>query len=417
MVSVWTAFLSRDAMPANRPNLTLDQQFLQELLSAAYTIQEHNDRLSRKSPAPDVANQLSNPAPDPEPQATSVCPHCGVLKPASQTQCARCGPDEFRPGERMQRKWASMWLMSQQQGLWPEASQNHEVTSNEGTPFELKRGQQSAAASDSAPSGILAVPFENKAGRNGSDKEIDAPEYTNTMGPANGHHGNGDRVNGGRGNGDQGIDRVNGKLVISKPLPDEFEFKPAFPSNGYPTDAGEDIEQEHEELGDSTLTAPRFHSSASDNLFSDDISLADESFAETQPSDPSDPMFDSAPVSLLQRIADWRVKLRFHRADVYLGTAIFVAALALLWPTAGSSQQATLNPWERALVTLGIAEAPQPVVHLLGDPTIEVWIDPHSALYYCPGEEQYGKTADGRFTSQREAQTDRFEPAGRSACE
>jgi hypothetical protein len=112
-----------------------------------------------------------------------------------------------------------------------------------------------------------------------------------------------------------------------------------------------------------------------------------------------------------------RVKLRLHRADLYLAAAVFVAALALLWPAAGSPRRAALGPWERALVTLGIAEAPTPVVHLQGDPAIEVWVDPNTALYYCPGEEQYGKTANGRVSSQREAQMDRFEPAGRSACE
>ncbi len=112
------------------------------------------------------------------------------------------------------------------------------------------------------------------------------------------------------------------------------------------------------------------------------------------------------------------MKLHFQRADLYLGVAVFVAAIALLWPAAGAPQRAALGPWERALVALGIAEAPAaPVVHLHGDPGIAVWVDPHSALYYCPGEEQYGKTTDGRFSSQREAMMDRFEPASRSACE
>ncbi len=111
------------------------------------------------------------------------------------------------------------------------------------------------------------------------------------------------------------------------------------------------------------------------------------------------------------------MKLRFRRADLYLGTAIVVAVLALLWPAVGSPQPAALTPWERALITMGIAEAPAPVIHLQGDPGIEVWVDPHSALYYCPGEEQYGKTSGGRMSSQHDAQMDRFEPAGRSACE
>jgi hypothetical protein len=172
------------------------------------------------------------------------------------------------------------------------------------------------------------------------------------------------------------------------------------------------------------LAAPTFHTSANYDTW-----LAQESPAFADSIDATSNSTDLAPedneareISTLQRIADWRVRLRFHRADLYLGISVVVAALALLWPTAGSTQpgptqQPTLSTWQRALVTLGIAEAPPPAIHLQGDPAIEVWIDPHSALYYCPGEEQYGKTRDGRFASQREAQVDRFEPAGRSACE
>jgi len=127
----------------------------------------------------------------------------------------------------------------------------------------------------------------------------------------------------------------------------------------------------------------------------------------------------SSPPSLIRTLRDLRVKLRFRRADVYLGIAIFVAVFALLWPAAGSTRPVTptLSSWDRALIALGIAEAPAPEVHLQGDPAIQVWIDPHTALYYCPGEEQYGKAANGHYSTQREAQMDRFEPAGRSACE
>jgi len=121
--------------------------------------------------------------------------------------------------------------------------------------------------------------------------------------------------------------------------------------------------------------------------------------------------------SSLQRIADWRVTLRIHRADIYLGVALFVAVLALLWPAAGSPRRAALSLWDKSLIELGIAEAPAPVVHLLGDPAIQVWVDPHTALYYCPGAEQYGKTVNGRLSTQRDAQMDRFEPAGRTPCE
>jgi hypothetical protein len=136
----------------------------------------------------------------------------------------------------------------------------------------------------------------------------------------------------------------------------------------------------------------------------------------------SDSIYDFAAngrlVAAMQRLADWRVRLRFHRADLYLGVAIFVAAVALLWPAAGApGKPAPLGPFERALVSLGIAEAPAPAAHLQGDPGIVVWIDPHTALYYCPGDDHYGTTAGGQLTSQRDAQMDRFEPAGRSVCE
>ena len=159
---------------------------------------------------------------------------------------------------------------------------------------------------------------------------------------------------------------------------------------------------------------------APEDMTREDAEPAGEPFAEAA-SDESSPIFSLADgggaSSWMRRLANGRVKVRFRRADLYLGTAILVAALALLWPAASSPRRATLSPWERALVAIGIAEAPAPAIHLQGDPGIEVWVDPHTALYYCPGEEQYGKTADGRLSSQHDAQMDRFEPAGRSVCE
>jgi hypothetical protein len=115
-------------------------------------------------------------------------------------------------------------------------------------------------------------------------------------------------------------------------------------------------------------------------------------------------------------LLDLRQLLNRHRADLYLGIAVLVAVVALLWPTPATPQKPHLEPWQRVLVTLGIAEAPPPPIHYRGDPNIEVWVDPHTALYYCPGDEPYGKAADGRLTSQRDAQADQFEPANRAAC-
>ena len=47
IASVWTVFLSHDDMASNRSNLTLDEQSFQDLLSAAFTIQAHNDQIKQ----------------------------------------------------------------------------------------------------------------------------------------------------------------------------------------------------------------------------------------------------------------------------------------------------------------------------------------------------------------------------------
>jgi hypothetical protein len=74
-----------------------------------------------------------------------------------------------------------------------------------------------------------------------------------------------------------------------------------------------------------------------------------------------------------------------------------------------------LTPFENLLVSLGLAEAPPAPIYL-GNPDRQVWVDVHTALYHCPGSDLFGKTPDGRLTTQRDAQQDQFEPANRKAC-
>ena len=95
-------------MSSNRPNLTLDERAFEGLLSAAFTIQEHNDRQKQAQPSAVTEAEVS-----------TLCRHCGALKPSVTSPCGTCGLEEFRPGERLQRNWASMWLRSQYQE-WPE---------------------------------------------------------------------------------------------------------------------------------------------------------------------------------------------------------------------------------------------------------------------------------------------------------
>ena len=124
-----------------------------------------------------------------------------------------------------------------------------------------------------------------------------------------------------------------------------------------------------------------------------------------------------------------------RRGDIYLAIAVLLMAGVIRWvvlsnhsvkatgnTTAAaaahrkSAPEADLSMFERMLISLGLAEAP-PAPESRGNPDTQVWVDLHTALYYCPGADLYGKTPKGKFASQRDAQLDQFEPAYRKACD
>jgi GAF domain-containing protein/ribosomal protein L37E len=128
--------------------------------------------------------------------------------------------------------------------------------------------------------------------------------------------------------------------------------------------------------------------------------------------------------------------LRFwntRRGDIYLAIAVLLVACVIRWgiwsspsanatatPNAVAAHQkpdpeAGLSFFDRLLISLGLADPPE-VPEDKGNPTTQVWVDLHTALYYCPGADLYGKTPTGKFTTQREAQLDQFEPAYRKTC-
>jgi hypothetical protein len=125
--------------------------------------------------------------------------------------------------------------------------------------------------------------------------------------------------------------------------------------------------------------------------------------------------------------------LQARRGDVYLAVAVILVVCVLGWgiwsshsvgatgsssSTAGHRKpapDADLSWYDRMLISLGVAEAPEPP-ESKGNPEIQVWVDLPTALYYCPGTDLYGKTPKGKFTTQRDAQLDQFEPASRKAC-
>jgi putative methionine-R-sulfoxide reductase with GAF domain len=129
---------------------------------------------------------------------------------------------------------------------------------------------------------------------------------------------------------------------------------------------------------------------------------------------------------------------RSRRGDFYLAIAVILVLAVIRWgiwsnhsvgatgrgaAVSGSANRgkqpapdADLSTFDKILVGLGLAEAPETPSYK-GNPYTQVWVDLHTALYYCPGSDLYGKTPQGKLTSQRDAQLDQFEPANRKACE
>jgi len=113
-----------------------------------------------------------------------------------------------------------------------------------------------------------------------------------------------------------------------------------------------------------------------------------------------------------------------HRADLYVGAAVLLLLIVIsgwgMRPAEHSVQsknppQPNLTLLEKLLVSLGLAETPPAPVYR-GNPNAQVWVDLHTALYYCADSDLYGKTPGGKFTTQRDAQLDQFEPAARKNC-
>jgi putative methionine-R-sulfoxide reductase with GAF domain len=129
---------------------------------------------------------------------------------------------------------------------------------------------------------------------------------------------------------------------------------------------------------------------------------------------------------------------RSRKGDFYLAIAVILVLVVIRWgiwsnssvaatghgsAVAGTTSRnkqpapdADLSTFDKLLISLGLAEAPE-APEYKGNPDTPVWIDLHTALYYCPGADLYGKTPKGRVSSQRDAQLDQFEPANRKPCD
>ena len=106
-----------------------------------------------------------------------------------------------------------------------------------------------------------------------------------------------------------------------------------------------------------------------------------------------------------------------HPLRKYALTGVFMAvAAAAGWVTYLGDWGRVMPELKELSVKAGLNPPPPPAAYR-GNPDRRVWIDVHTAQYYCPNSALYGRTGRGRFAKQIDAQTDHYEPAGMKPCE
>jgi hypothetical protein len=369
----------RSLMPSSstgaKHKLLLDETGFQQLLAAAYVLQQHNDALRAQAQQLDTTAVLpkvadtdssdraestafldevpSSPQPMPDPAPTTncsgtTCRVCGCQFGKDEVFCGNCSMP--RPAgsssEDLQSKWASMWYMQQAQGTL----QSEEVAPQVFTPKpDLAPAEFEPALNDSR----LWAPSES----------VLAPE---NLGPEN--------------LGPENLGPENRELTsppASRPL--------------------NEPEQSHTEIEPFSIT---------------EQTRAAAHSVEARPSEFLE--------NLRDRLRTFQVRIRTGRKNAVVVIAclaiLLIMAISALSPKHAPSQP-QLSWFSFLLVNLGLVQGPTRAPAYVGNPDAPVWVDVHTALYYCKGSDLYGKTPGGRFSTQREAQEDQFESASRLACE
>lgn len=336
----------------------VDEAAFQQLLSAAYVMQEHNSRLKKAAhssalhteaqtqlkPSLAVPNiqKAADPIPFPTAEkqtAASSCQECGSTLAVNEFFCENCGAPAERTGGSMQKNWASLWEM-------------HHTSDSED---KVKTGKNEPLFASSTIHSEEAV-----------EEEID-------LFPAE-------------------LEEIVGKF--SEP-------------------ETEAIEPEHAGQGLALINIAQSADSSQSTTVKPVTPWTSAAKARA--------WLDSLKVQTPSK--DWfREEWYFHRGTISIALASAVLlAVIFQWatqPATAPGQPRQLSGFEQILVNLGLAEAPTPpAMPSPGNPNTKVWVDVHTALYYCPGADLYGKTSDGRYAPQSDAQRDHFQPSTLKACD
>jgi len=352
---------------------------------------------------PNLAALVDTPAvkdPDtktvvPAPASPAVlCRKCGHELVGAEQFCGQCGlprSDDYEP-PTMQSKVASLWHMQQ-------ALQKDSISKPaNGASAQLR---PKASGDQDRPEKVLADSLEQEMPELFAALGIEkAPLLSDFAKPVM--------------NSEISDSEISGSEIHGFKITDSEIDDAAHPNQDLPSEKHEESEDEESSPADATLAkrepAYAWTSAASARAFLEQVAAA-------------------RPSSALTRF--WNSR----RGDFYLAIAVILVACVIRWgiwsshsvsatgspATAAATHRkpapnADLSLFDRMLISLGIAEPPEPIEYK-GNPDTQVWVDLHTALYYCPGTDLYGKTPKGKFTTQRDAQLDQFEPAYRKACD
>ena len=388
--------------------------------------------------------------------ATFFCRKCGHELVGEEMFCGKCGSprsSEYQP-PTMQSKLASLWQMQQasKQNAAPAQANGsvrpQERRINPGVPVEIQPWEavlseledpfgepepeatqelgaewKPGSRTEPAPprrkevveisaaarefGGGLGAPVEQKSVRAESMKE---------------------KLVGGQSVDAKSIDREAMEQELSEPVlsepelpaPDSLETDP-FKLDSFEADAEAELEADGDAEEEAEKTAA---SGTAPTALATAHPLAWTSAAKAKEA------FEQLAASRNQNsfVRFWNAR----RGDVYLAVAVVLVAAVIRWSiwsehsfgANGSAAKvshrrpapdADLSMFDKLLISLGVADPPDPVEDK-GNPDTQVWVDLHSALYYCPGADLYGKTPQGKYSSQRDAQLGQFEPAYRKPC-
>jgi GAF domain-containing protein len=391
MAGLITEALTRDSQLAWKKSVTAERA---SMLQAIERLQPSLAALTQDPVAKE--SEPNQVAPDPTSASTFACWKCGHTLAGEEQFCGKCGaPRTDHEPSSLQSKVATLWQMTESR-IAPELSEN------------ITTGSAETAQECQAFENVWSEPGPQKSDLNDEDLERELARFLANTAPD----------------------------FSVKHDPSEIE-QPATRSHGvYNEVSVNHAEDEHVE-DTANLTSAEVRSALEDGDAS-----SEEALQETGQDIPEqDITWTSAANArvFLEHAAQsgsnsgLRRYWNERRGVIYLVVAILVMVMAIsrgVWSghragatgsgivtsTSHLKPNADLSMLDKLLIGAGLAEPPDRP-EPKGNPNTQVWVDTHTALYYCPGADLYGKTPKGKFTSQKDAQLDQFEPAYRKACD